>query len=154
MYLWVEGKKSESEAIKTTPVGSLNEKDTHIASDIVQDYEGQSLIRPYKRSDGDRRAWAFSVVNSGAGMVGVTSADVNWRLVIPLSKIIEYRVTDAVNDPMELKPVAAWSPEELVTAARSALGDEAAQWISEAIPIAQWWVKERQRLWRYHGLSS
>ncbi|CEI61722.1 hypothetical protein FVEN_g2787 [Fusarium venenatum] len=134
--------------------GSLNENDSHIASDLVQDYEGQSLIRPYKKSDGDRRAWTFSVVNSGAGMLGITSADVNWRLVIPLNKVIEYRITDAVNDPMELKPVAAWSPEELVTAAQSALGDEAAQWVSEAIPIAQWWVKERQRLWRYHSLSS
>lgn len=133
--------------------GSLNEKDSHIASNLVQDYEGQSLIRPYKKSDGDRRAWAFSVVNSGAGMLGVTSADVNWRLVIPLNKVIEYRITDAVNDPMELKPVSAWSPEELVVAAQSSLGDEAAQWVAEAIPIAQWWVKERQRLWR-HGLSS
>ncbi|KAJ4117535.1 hypothetical protein NW768_010898 [Fusarium equiseti] len=134
--------------------GSLNEKDTHLASDLVQDYEGQSLIRPYKKSDGDRRAWAFSVVNSGAGMLGVTSADVNWRLVIPLSKTIEYRVTDAVNDPMELKAVTAWTPEELVTAAGSSLGDDAAKWVAEAIPIAQWWVKERQRLWRYKSLSS
>ncbi|KAF5022192.1 hypothetical protein F66182_5779 [Fusarium sp. NRRL 66182] len=133
--------------------GSLNEKDTHIASDLVQDYEGQSLIRPYKKSDGDRRSWVFSVVNSGAGMLGITSGDVNWRLVIPLKKTIEYRLTDAVNDPMELKPVAAWSPEELVTAARSSIGDEAAQWVSEAIPVAQWWVRERQRLWRYHSLS-
>ncbi|EWG48824.1 hypothetical protein FVEG_08486 [Fusarium verticillioides 7600] len=134
--------------------GSLNEKDTHIASDLVQDYEGQSLIRPYKKTDGDRRAWTFSVVNSGAGMLGVTSADVPWRLVIPLNKVIEYRVTDAVNDPMELKPVAAWSPEELETEVRSAFGDEAAQWANEAIPIAQWWALERQRLWRYHSLSA
>ncbi|KAF5588839.1 hypothetical protein FPCIR_6992, partial [Fusarium pseudocircinatum] len=134
--------------------GSLNEKDTHIASDLVQDYEGQSLIRPYKKTDGDRRAWTFSVVNSGAGMLGVTSADVPWRLVIPLNKVIEYRVTDALNDPMELKPVAAWSPEELETEVRSAFGDEAAQWANEAIPIAQWWALERQRLWRYHSLSA
>ncbi|KAF4965725.1 hypothetical protein FSARC_6508 [Fusarium sarcochroum] len=133
--------------------GSLNEKDTHIASDLVQDYEGQSLIRPYKASDGDRRAWVFSVVNSGAGMLGVTSGDVPYRLVIPLNKVIEYRVTDAVNDPMELKPTSAWSPEELVEKARSTLGDDAAQWVSEAIPVAQWWVLERQRLWRYHSLS-
>ncbi|CAJ0542597.1 Ff.00g001580.m01.CDS01 [Fusarium sp. VM40] len=134
--------------------GSLNDKDTHIASDLVQDYEGQSLIRPYKKSDGDRRAWTFSVVNSGAGMLGVTSADVPWRLVIPLNKVIEYRVTDAVNDPMELKPAAAWSPEELGPVVQTAFGDEAAAWAAEAIPIAQWWVLERQRLWRYHSLSS
>ncbi|KAF4992690.1 hypothetical protein FGRMN_7003 [Fusarium graminum] len=134
--------------------GSLNEKDTHVASDLVQDYEGQSLIRPYKKTDGDRRAWTYSVVNSGAGMLGITSADVPWRLVIPLNKVIEYRISDAVNDPMELNPTSAWSPEELVTAAQSSLGDEAAQWVSEAIPIAQWWVLERQRLWRHHSLSS
>ncbi|KAK0387249.1 hypothetical protein NLU13_5562 [Sarocladium strictum] len=129
--------------------GSLNEKDTHIASDLVQDYEGQSLIRPYKKNDGDRRAWSFTVVNSGAGMLGVTSADVPWRLTMPLNKVLEYRVTDAVADPQELAPVSAWSPEELEEAARYELGLEAAQWIAEAIPTARWWVKERQRLWRY-----
>lgn len=129
--------------------GSLNKKDTHIASDLVQDYEGQSLIRPYKKTDGDRRAWSFSVVNSGAGMIGVTSADVPWRLVVPVNKILEYRITNAVTDPQELHPISAWSPEELEEAAFHELGEDAARWISEAIPTVRWWAKERQRLWRY-----
>ncbi|KAF4470969.1 hypothetical protein FALBO_2110 [Fusarium albosuccineum] len=133
--------------------GSLNKKDTRIASDIVQDYEGQSLIRPYRKSQNGRRAWNFSVVNSGAGMLGITSADVPYKMVIPLAKVTEYRMVDAVNDPLEENAIASWSAEGIVDEARSKFGDEAAQWASEAVPVGNWWALERQRLWRYHSLS-
>ncbi|KAM6505657.1 hypothetical protein FSOLCH5_013832 [Fusarium solani] len=133
--------------------GSLNKKDTRIASDLVQDYEGQSLIRPYIKKQNDRRAWTFSVVNSGAGMIGITSADVPWRLTIPWTKVFEYRITNAITDPLELSPVSAWSSEQLVEDAKTAFGEEASAWVAEAVPIAQWWAYERQRLWRHHSLA-
>ncbi|KAH7168176.1 alkaline-phosphatase-like protein [Fusarium sp. MPI-SDFR-AT-0072] len=66
-----------------TNTGSLNRKDTVIASDLIHYYEGQSLIRPYKISQNGRRVWNFGVVNSGASMLSVTSADAPRRLAIP-----------------------------------------------------------------------
>ncbi|KAM5344176.1 hypothetical protein ACJ41O_012713 [Fusarium nematophilum] len=133
--------------------GSLSANDTRIASDLVQDYEGQSLIRPYRTNIDGRRAWNFAVINSGAGMLGVTSADVPWRLEMPLTKTFEYKLTDLMNDPLELNPLASWSIEELVESARSKFGDEAAQWASEAVPVAEWWALERQRLWRHNMMQ-
>ncbi|KAH7176881.1 alkaline-phosphatase-like protein, partial [Dactylonectria macrodidyma] len=129
---------------------SLNTKDTHIASDLLSDYEGQSLIRPYKTSDNGRRDWRFTVVNSGAGLLAITSADVPWRLVMPLGKVFEYTFTDPESDPLELKPIAAWSIDELIVAVRVKYGKEAAKWVSEAPAVGQWWSLERQRLWKYH----
>ncbi|KAF4975747.1 hypothetical protein FZEAL_7524 [Fusarium zealandicum] len=133
--------------------GSLNKKDTNIASDLVQDYEGQSLIRPYKTSDNGRRAWNFVVVNSGAGMLAVTSADVPWKLTMPMNKVFEYTLTNPSIDRLELSPLFAWSAEQLVVDARNTYGEEAAKWVEEAVPIAQWWSLERQRLWRHHSLQ-
>lgn len=112
--------------------GSLNAQDTHIASDLVHDYEGQSLIRPYKTSHNGRRAWNFAVINSGAGMLAVTSADVSWRLVMPLGKVFEYTFTDLKDDPLELKPVSAWSLDVLAEAVRKRFGEDAATWAKEA----------------------
>ncbi|KAF7548436.1 hypothetical protein G7Z17_g7054 [Cylindrodendrum hubeiense] len=129
---------------------SLNDKDTNIASDLLNDYEGQSLIRPYKTSDKGRRAWNFAVINSGAGLLAVTSADAPWRLVMPMGKVFEYTFTDPRNDPLELSPISAWSIDILVEMVRVAYGEEAAKWVTEAPAVAHWWSLERQRLWKYH----
>ncbi|ROT36495.1 alkaline phosphatase-like protein [Sodiomyces alkalinus F11] len=133
--------------------GSLDDEDARIASDILHDYEGQSLIRPYKASHNGRRAWNFAVVNSGGGMLAVTSADAPWRLVMPLEgRAYEYRVTDLSKDPRELGPVKSWSVDEAVKAVGEEMGQEAAQWLSEAVPVARWWSLERRRLWRHNAV--
>ncbi|KAM0324872.1 hypothetical protein ACHAQA_007838 [Verticillium albo-atrum] len=129
--------------------GSLNKKDTHIASDLVHDYEGQSLIRPYKTNDNGRRAWNFSIVNSGAGILSVTSADTTWRLLLPLVETFEYKMSDLQTDPTELDVLSAWSLDSLVGAVREKHGQEASDWVAEAEVVAQWWMKERRRLWRH-----
>ena len=131
--------------------GSLNDKDAHVASDIVQEYEGQSLIRPYRTEQDGRRAWNFAVVNSGAGMLAVTSADAPYRLVMPLGKTVQYKVADLSSDPLELNPVKSWSLGGLKSNVRRAYGEDAAKWAAEAEAAAQWWVLERQRLWGYHS---
>lgn len=133
--------------------GSLNEQETHVASDLVHDYEGQSLIRPYKKKDGDRRAWSITVVNPGSSKLGMTSADVPWRLTMPLKGESEYRMTNPVEDPFEENLVTSWTVEGLVKEARKKFGEEAAQWASEAVPTGEWWVLEKKRLWRYHTLA-
>ncbi|KAH7195133.1 alkaline-phosphatase-like protein [Fusarium oxysporum] len=129
--------------------GSLNRKDMAVASDLLHDYEGQSLIRPYKSSRNGRRAWNFGVINSGASMLSVTSADAPWRLVIPLDRASQWRFTDLKNDPLELEPLERWSMEQLVGDARNIYGEEASQWLVQADAVAQWWASERKRLWGY-----
>ncbi|CAM1510727.1 Fc.00g034100.m01.CDS01 [Cosmosporella sp. VM-42] len=133
---------------------SLNEKDKGAASDILQDYEGQSLIRPYKASHNGRRAWNFGVVNGGASLLSLTSADAPWRLVMPLDQNSQYRFTDLENDPLELKPLEKWSMKELTDGVESAYGEDATRWAVEAEAIAQWWGLERKRLWGYNPGES
>lgn len=131
--------------------GSLSEKDAAVAADILPEYEGQSLIRPYRASHHGRRAWNFSVINSGAGMLAVTSADSPYRLVMPLGKVFEYRLTDLSTDPQEKEPVEEWSLGQFIETVRTKLGDNAGTWASEAEAVGRWWSLERQRLWRYHS---
>lgn len=130
--------------------GSLNPNDTNIASDIIQDYEGQSLIRPYKTSQDGRRAWNFGIVNSGGAMLTVTSADAPWRLVMPLEDDVSWKLTDLKNDPLELEPVDKWSKGRFIPEVEGRFGEEAAKWAEEAESVAKWWSTERKRLWRYH----
>ncbi|KAF4981393.1 hypothetical protein FZEAL_2787 [Fusarium zealandicum] len=134
--------------------GSLNEKDTTAASDLIRDYEGQSLIRPYKASHNGRRAWNFGVINGGASMLSLTSADAPWRLVMPLDESSQYRFTDLKNDPLELEPLETWSIKDLAAAVTAKYGEDAAQWATEADAVAQWWGPERKRLWGYNTGDS
>ncbi|KAI5463529.1 alkaline-phosphatase-like protein [Mariannaea sp. PMI_226] len=129
--------------------GSLNEKDTNAASDLVQDYEGQSLIRPYKASHNGRRAWNFGIINGGGRMLSLTSADAPWRLVIPLDQKSEYRFTDLEHDPLELKPLEKWAIKNLANAVKYKFGEDASQWAIEAEAVGRWWGLERKRLWAY-----
>lgn len=129
---------------------SLNEQDLSIASDIIHDYEGQSLIRPYKTNEDGRRAWNFGLVNSGGGMLTITSADAPWRLVIPLGLDVSYTFTDLKNDPLELNPTSDWSLDALLQKLESTFGAEAAVWAKEAEAVSKWWILERKKLWGYN----
>lgn len=129
--------------------GSLNDKDSEAASDLLQDYEGQSLIRPYKVLHHGRRAWNFGIINGGGRMLSVTSADAPWRLVMPLDQKSEYKFTDLGTDPLELKPMLKWSVKTLQSGVKTQYGEEAAKWVVEAEAVARWWGLERKRLWGY-----
>ncbi|ODA77234.1 hypothetical protein RJ55_06861 [Drechmeria coniospora] len=129
--------------------GSLNKQDTAAASDLIQDFEGQSLIRPYKTTYNGRRAWNFGIVNPGGRMLSVTSADAPWRLVLPLDGKTEYVFSDMGKDPLELDRMLRWSMNSLVSEVRRKYGEGAATWLAEAEPVARWWGMERKRLWQY-----
>lgn len=133
---------------------SLNEQDLAVASDIIHDYEGQSLLRPYRASQDGRRAWNFGLVNSGGGMLTITSADAPWRLVVPLDMDVAYIFTDVRSDPLELDPVSKWTLDELLPAVEGRFGADAAGWAGEADAVARWWILERKRLWGYNRVSS
>ncbi|CAM1502486.1 Fc.00g044700.m01.CDS01 [Cosmosporella sp. VM-42] len=134
--------------------GSLNERDTAVASDLIHDYEGQSLIRPYKTMHNGRRAWNFGIINSGGGSITITSADAPWRLVLPLEQEVEFVFTDLKNDPLELDGLTAWSVKAMKTAVKREHGEEAAKWVEEADAVARWHTLERKRLWRYRPKKS
>ncbi|KFG86091.1 sulfatase domain-containing protein [Metarhizium anisopliae] len=130
--------------------GSLNARDTDAASDIIQDYEGQSLIRPFETTHRGRRAWNFGIVNPGGRFLAMTSADVPWRLVLPWDDSAEYVFTNLEKDPLELDGILNWSLEGLVSDVERHLGADAATWVREAASVARWWGMERKRLWKYH----
>ncbi|UNI17850.1 hypothetical protein JDV02_004164 [Purpureocillium takamizusanense] len=130
--------------------GSLNKQDTAAASDLVHDYEGQSLIRPYRTIQHGRRAWNFGIVNPGGRFLALTSADVPWRLVIPQGdEQSELVFTDLKDDPLELHRIKAWAVAGLQRKVRATYGEEAATWVAEAEAVAQWWAESRKRLWHY-----
>ena len=128
---------------------SLNEKDMAAASDIVQDYEGQSLIRPFKAIHHGRRSWNFGIVNPGARFLAVTSADEPYRLVMPWDGSSEFVFTNLATDVLELEGMSNWSLRGLIADVERLLGPEAAQWVHEANAVAKWWGPERKRLWQY-----
>ncbi|KAG5658493.1 hypothetical protein KAF25_010674 [Fusarium avenaceum] len=130
--------------------GSLNKEDSAIASDLANDYEGQSLIRPYQKSKDGRRAWNFGLINPGGGMLTVTSADAPWRLAVPLKKDLEFTFTDLSQDPLELDALDKWTIKSTIKAVKRKYGDEAADWVREANEVAHWWALERRRLWGYN----
>ncbi|KAI5459003.1 alkaline-phosphatase-like protein [Mariannaea sp. PMI_226] len=129
--------------------GSLNAKDTVAASDLIQDYEGQSLIRPYKTSYHGRRAWNFGIINAGGRALSVTSADAPWRLVLPLDNKSQYVFTNLERDPLEIARFSEWSMPALQVAIRDEFGDDSSRWAAEALAVARWWALERKRLWGY-----
>lgn len=129
---------------------SLNEKDTAAASDIVQDYEGQSLIRPFKAVHHGRRSWNFGIINPGSRFLAITSADEPYRLVMPWDGDSEFIFTNLATDVAELHGMENWSLGGLISDVEKRHGAEAAQWVREAEAVAQWWGPERMRLWNYH----
>ncbi|KAF5022714.1 hypothetical protein F66182_5262 [Fusarium sp. NRRL 66182] len=133
--------------------GSLNDKDQDAASDIVHTYEGQSFIRPYKTAHNGRRAWNFGVINGGASLLSMTSADVPYRIVIPLDDSNQYRFTELKTDPLEYKPLERWTLDQLKTAVEAQYGEEASAWVLEADAVAKWWGPERKKLWGYNPLN-
>ncbi|KAJ5762274.1 uncharacterized protein N7511_005656 [Penicillium nucicola] len=128
---------------------SLNELDTTIAQDLINEYEGQSLIRPYRTSHNGREAWNMGVINAGGTMLSVGSAAVPWRLNLPLNNDFEYRFTDLEKDPLELHPATAWSMGGLTAEVYSKFGAEAVDWVIKAEKVGLWWVTERKKLWNY-----
>lgn len=128
---------------------SLNAFDTAAASDFVHDYEGQSLIRPFKNEHKGRYAWNIGIINAGSDMVSVQSAGKPWRVVVPLKQDFSYRFTNLETDPNELDPVEGWAIADLTKTLKHKWGDEAAEWFVEADEVTRWWKKEMHRVWNY-----
>ena len=128
---------------------SLNADDTEITLDLINEYEGQSLIRPYRTSHNGREAWNMGIINAGGSMLSVGSAAVPWRLNLPLNNDFEYRFTHLDKDPYELEPITGWTMSSLAAEVHSRHGPEAFDWVQKAEKVGLWWVMERKKLWNY-----
>ncbi|KAL2062341.1 hypothetical protein VTL71DRAFT_6607 [Oculimacula yallundae] len=126
---------------------SLDEDDSTIALALVKQYQGQSLLRPFQTTQGDRKGWHFTTVATGGSLLAISSAAVPYRLVVPLVENNEFRFTNLDIDPNEVRPMVAWSLDELRRAVRDDHGFEASVWVGEAAEVGKWWVKEQDRLW-------
>ncbi|KAJ6104440.1 hypothetical protein N7523_010760 [Penicillium sp. IBT 18751x] len=118
--------------------GSLNDKDSTAALDLLNEYEGQSLIRPYQPTHNGRQAWNFGIINAGGTMLSVGSAAVPYRLILPLTEDFEFLFTNLNSDPEEICPLRGWSAEELIPRVRSEHGEKAAQWVNDAEKVGRW----------------
>ncbi|OQE80476.1 hypothetical protein PENNAL_c0046G05597 [Penicillium nalgiovense] len=129
--------------------GSLNERDSSAALDLMNEYEGQSLVRPYQATHNGRQAWNFGIINPGGTMLSVGSAAVPYRLILPLAEDFEYIFSNLDTDPNELSPLRGWSLEELIGRVQRKHGDKAGKWLVDAEKVGKWWIEEQKSLWNY-----
>lgn len=129
---------------------SLNQKDSNIALDLMNEYEGQSLIRPYQSQKNGRQAWNFGIINAGGTLLAVSSAATPYRLILPLTKDFEFTFSNLEKDPDEEHIINEWSLDGLVKKVKNEDGKEAAKWVQDAESVAKWWIEDRKRLWNYH----
>ncbi|KAK1988635.1 sulfatase [Colletotrichum cereale] len=152
--------------------GSLSKPAADAASDLLNNYEGQSLIRPVKKSrpgtvyqdaplqdaplpPPEVGNWHFTVINPGRPMVGVRDARrKSWRLVVPVVDNIEWRFTDVEKDPRDADPVLGFDFTDFLAKVENAHGVDAARWVEEAAFIMRWWVEETSKRWRYGPYAS
>jgi hypothetical protein len=133
--------------------GSFDGDDTEAANHLIQQYQGQSLLRQYETNRNGRQAWNIGVINAGGALLSVASAAVPWRLVMPLCKTAQFRFTALDSDPAEKEPLEEWSMEALVEKVRRRYGSEASIWLTEAESIGRWWYYEKRKVWKYDGAS-
>ncbi|CRL31239.1 Alkaline-phosphatase-like, core domain [Penicillium camemberti] len=155
---------------------SLDARDSEMASALLPDYQGQSLIRPFipyikeghdtrieTPSDVEARSsrrtqpkvghrtrynWNFGIVNAGGSMVSVTAAGLPYRLVLPFKEGFEYVFSDLNQDPGELH-LKLWTMKDLVDDVMSKHEASAAEWLEDAEQVGKWWVNEQRRIWGY-----
>ncbi|KAJ5170483.1 uncharacterized protein N7500_003266 [Penicillium coprophilum] len=129
--------------------GSLNEMDSDVALDLMNEYQGQSLVRPYQATHNGRQAWNFGIINPGGTMLSIGSAAVPYRLILPLTEDFEYTFSNLDTDPDESSPLRGWSLEALISRVQSKHGDKAGKWLADAEKVGKWWIEEQKILWNY-----
>ena len=131
---------------------SLSEPDAKAISDLVHNYEGQSLIRPMQKVSAEtgQPDWQYSVVNPGGALFVVRDARrPDWRLVVPIISNVEWRFTDLATDPIETDGVEAFDFDTFLQNMERKHGLEAAKWVEEAAFASRWWLEDNSKRWRY-----
>ncbi|KAJ5733178.1 Alkaline phosphatase-like alpha/beta/alpha [Penicillium manginii] len=137
---------------------SLDKQDSAIASAVLPEYQGQSLIRPFRTSilenedaeDGNKKlAWNFGLINAGGAKMSVTAAGTPYRLILPIKEDSEYVFSHLGTDPGELSPMKSWSLSRLADTVKTKFGSEAAAWLEDAEKVGKWYVNDQRRIWGY-----
>ncbi|KND91907.1 Lipoteichoic acid synthase-like YvgJ [Tolypocladium ophioglossoides CBS 100239] len=132
--------------------GSLSQAEKAAAHDLVRNYEGQSLIRPLRKSSdktgqGD---WQYTVMNPGRATLSVRDARIpNYRLIVPIVDDTEWRFTDLAKDPHEEDPILSFGFISFLRAIEKKHGIDASKWAEEGAFMTRWWVEENNKRWRY-----
>ncbi|TVY30053.1 hypothetical protein LHYA1_G002536 [Lachnellula hyalina] len=136
-----------------TTTSSLSQQDSEIASDLLQQYEGQSLIREFEPERNGRQQWNMGVLNPGGTVLSVSSAAVPYRLIMPVCKSGVYRFTSNDMDPYEDSPLEEYSLDSMQKRVHKEIGGPAAQWVAEAEKVGKWWMLEMRRRWDFNGAA-
>ncbi|KAF4970308.1 hypothetical protein FSARC_2628 [Fusarium sarcochroum] len=131
---------------------SLNTASHQAASDLVRNYEGQSLIRPLQKIN-DKTGqgnWQFVVVNPGRAMVTARDARHPERhLTIPIIDNVEWRLSNLTADPAEHDSVQGFDFVSFLSSVKHKHGLDVAEWVEEGAFVARWWTEENHKRWRY-----
>lgn len=133
---------------------SLSKPEADAVSDMIQNYEGQSLLRPLQRFSeiNGQGGWQHTVMNPGGSTIAVRDArQPNWRLIVPVFGNYEWRFTDLETDPHEDTPLVSYDYRIILRIVQEAFGPEAATWVKEAATVTRWWTDENYKRWRYNA---
>ncbi|KAF4460899.1 hypothetical protein FALBO_12314 [Fusarium albosuccineum] len=135
--------------------GSVNNASRQALTDLIQNYEGQSLLRPLnvvnKRTG--QGQWQFTVTNPGRAMLTVRDARYPERhLVVPVIENVDWRLSNLTSDPHEHASVQNLDFVSFLQNIEERFGREVAEWAEEGAFITRWFVKENSKRWRFdHG---
>lgn len=132
--------------------GSLTNASRQAATDLIRNYEGQSLIRRPRLVDEDtgQAYWQFTVTSPGRAML--TARDTRHperRLVVPVIENVEWRVTNLTCDPEERDSLQGFDFVDFLKSVDEKYGREFAAWVEEGAFLARWFVKENSKRWRF-----
>ncbi|KAL7782931.1 alkaline-phosphatase-like protein [Trichoderma ceciliae] len=131
---------------------SLSKSEAQAVSDMIRNYEGQSLLRPLQKFSevNGQGGWQYTVMNPGGSTIAVRDArQPNWRLILPIFGNYEWRFTDLETDPHEQTPLVSYDYKTILRSVQAEFGPDAAMWVEEAATVTRWWADENYKRWRY-----
>lgn len=133
--------------------GSLSSEASRKAvSDLVRNYEGQSLIRPLRLQDEatGQPHWQFTVTSPGRAMLTLRDArHPDRHLVVPVIDNVAWRLSDLAADPDERHALQSFDFLCFLREIEERHGRDMAEWVEEGAFLARWFVKENTKRWRF-----
>lgn len=132
--------------------GSLTNASRQAATDLIDNYEGQSLLRPLKVANEHtgQGQWQFTVTNPGRAMLTVRDARYPERhLVVPVIENVEWRFSNLTSDPQEHDSVQSFDFVSFLENLEVRFGRDVAEWAEEGAFVTRWFVKENSKRWRF-----
>lgn len=137
--------------------GSLNNASRDVATDLIQNFEGQSLIRPlnvYNEQTGQGH-WQYTIINPGGAVLSVRDARYPERhLVVPIIDNVEWRFSNITVDPTERDAVQDFDFISFLRNVEAKHGRKVAEWVEEGAFMSRWWVEENTKRWRFGAYAQ